>query len=168
MGLTVRLRHRGATASTSAELSTRCTTVEDMTQVAAPSPARLARQDLTSRQVLWGAFAVMALVTALDLVDGSLGAPFSVGFVLIVLTAPLAVENGSLFPTGLMPPILLVVALIVVAIVSPDAIAPDGMPTDTGRAGRVLAGTIDHGVTLVVGHVLALLAIGLRFATDRD
>ncbi|KQY58567.1 hypothetical protein ASD11_02590 [Aeromicrobium sp. Root495] len=139
-----------------------------MTQVAAPSPARLARLDLTSRQVIWGACAVMGAITALDLLDGALGAPFSVGFVLVVLTAPLAVETGSLFPMGLMPPILLVVALVVVAVLAPQAIAPDGMPADTGRAGRVLAGTIDHGVTLVVGHVLALLAIGLRFMTDRD
>lgn len=139
-----------------------------MTQVAAPSPARLARHDLSSRQVLWAAFGVMALVTALDLVDGALGAPFSVGFVLVVLTAPLAVERGGLFPTGLLPPVLLVVALVVVAVVAPEAISPDGLPTDVTRAGRVLAGTIDHGVTLVVGHVLALLAVGLRLAADDD
>lgn len=139
-----------------------------MAQTVPSSPASFAREDLTVRGIVVGASLAMAVVTALDLLDGRLGFVFSIGFVLVVVTAPMAVDVRSLFPTGVLPPVLLVMALAFVALVMPDAIDVDGMPADVSRAGRVLAGTIDHGVTLVVGHVLALGVIVLRILADRD
>ena len=41
----------------------------------------------------------------------------------------------------------------------------DGLPTDAGAPTRILAAVIDHGITLVVGHVLALAGIVVRVAT---
>lgn len=136
-----------------------------MATTVARSPARLAGTDLGGRQAIWLGFAAMAVVTALDLIDGRLSILFSLGFVLVVLTLPMAVHVGGLFPTGVLPPVLLVATLTVVAIFWPEAIVVDGMPADTGSAGRVLAGTIDRGVTLMVGHGLAIVVIVLRILT---
>ena len=105
------------------------------------------------------------MVTGLDLLDGRLGFLFSLGFVLVVLTAPFSVDVRSLLTTGVMPPVLLIAALWVVALLAPQAIAVDGLPADAGTLARTLAAVIDHGVTLVVGHVLALAAIVARVVT---
>lgn len=131
----------------------------------AHSPAGLSGADLAGRQAIWLAFATMAAVTALDLIDGRLSFVFSLGFVLVVVTMPFAVRVGALFPTGVLPPVLLVLTLTVVAAFWPEAIVVDGMPADTGTPGRVLAGTIDRGITLMVGHGLAIAAIILRIVT---
>ena len=64
-----------------------------------------------------------------------------------------------------MPPVLLIVALWNVALFFPDAIVIDGLHSDAGTLARTLAAVIDHGVTLVVGHVLALAGIVVRVAT---
>ncbi|MEH3033488.1 MAG: hypothetical protein PGN07_05485 [Aeromicrobium erythreum] len=136
--------------------------------VSGPSPASLARQDLTVRGVVVMVAAATAVVVGLDLLDGRLGALFSVGFVLVVVTAPMAVDLRMLFPTGVLPPVLLVVALAVVAVVHPEAIVVDGLPADVSRAGRVLAGVVDHGVTLLVGHALAIGVIVLRILAVRE
>ena len=124
----------------------------------------IARRDLSAGQAVALACGSLAAVTALDLTDGRLGFLFSLGFVLAVATAPLSVDVRSLLPTGVMPPALLIGALVVVAVVAPDAIVVDGLPSDAGSLARALAAVIDHGVTLVVGHVLALAGIGVRVA----
>ena len=41
----------------------------------------------------------------------------------------------------------------------------DGLPPDAGALARTIAAVIDHGITLVIGHVLALAAIAVRVAT---
>jgi len=124
----------------------------------------IARRDLSAGQAVALACGSLAAVTALDLNDGHLGFLFSLGFVLAVATAPLSVDVRSLLPTGVMPPALLIGALVVVAVLAPDAIVVDGLPSDAGSLTLVLAAVIDHGVTLVVGHVLALAGIGVRVA----
>ena len=48
--------------------------------------------DVSGRTAALAATLALTLVCALDLIDGRLGAPFSVGFVLIVLTVPFAVD----------------------------------------------------------------------------
>lgn len=128
------------------------------------TPAALSRHDLSAGQAVALACGSLAAVTALDLTDGRLGFLFSLGFVLAVATAPLSVDVRSLLPTGVLPPALLIGALVVVAVVAPDAIVVDGLPSDAGSLARALAAVIDHGVTLVVGHVLALAGIGIRVA----
>lgn len=111
----------------------------------------------------------MAALTGLDLVDnGKLGFVFSLAFVLIVVTVALAVDLDSLFHAGVLPPMLLIGALGVVALLWPDAIQVNGMADDAGFVARLIAATIDHGKTLVVGHGLALGLIALRIMSAPD
>lgn len=107
----------------------------------------------------------LGAVTALDLADGRLGLLFSIGFVLAVVTAPLSVDVRSLLTTGVMPPVLLIGSLAIVALFFPDAVVVDGLPAEAGALARTIAAVIDHGITLVVGHVLALAGIVVRVAT---
>lgn len=107
----------------------------------------------------------LAAVTALDLTDGRLGFLFGLGFVLAVATAPLSVDVRSLLTTGVMPPVLLIASLLVVAVAMPGAIVIEGLDAGAGALARTVAAVVDHGVTLVVGHALALAGIGIRVAT---
>lgn len=138
-----------------------------MAAIVATAPAGLAQRDLGPRRAVALAVASLAVLTALDLVtDGRLGIVFSVGFVLVVATIPLAVDARSLLPAGVVPPVLLTVFVGAVVLVSPGAVPVDGLPPDTGWFGRTLTGTIDRGVTLLVGHGLALVGIVARILTD--
>lgn len=107
----------------------------------------------------------MIALTGLDLADGRLGFLFSLGFVLIVVTVAMAVDLESLFQAGVFPPALMIGALAVVSMFWPDAIQVNGLADDAGFIGRLIAATIDHGKTLVVGHGLALGIIAMRIIT---
>ncbi|AWB93075.1 hypothetical protein C3E78_13150 [Aeromicrobium chenweiae] len=122
----------------------------------------MARYDLSAGQVLVASCVAMAAVVLLDLMDGRLGLLYSVGFVLIVITAPLSVDVRGLFPTGVLPPVLMIVSLLAVCLFEPDAIQVNGMAKDASTIARLIAGTIDHGLTLVIGHGLAIVLIALR------
>ncbi|MFL6088548.1 MAG: DUF6542 domain-containing protein [Aeromicrobium sp.] len=119
-------------------------------------------RDLTGRAVVALAFIAMGAITWLDLTDGKLGPAFSVGFVLVVLTAPFAIDLRSIVATGVLPPPLLIVMLFGVALLKPTAIDVDGLAADAGTMGRAIAAILDHGLTLVIGHALALVMIVLR------
>lgn len=121
-------------------------------------------RDLTARQILAFAALALALVTALDLIDGSIGFAFSLAFVLIVGTAPLAVEPRGIILTGFLPPALMLASIFIIAVMFGDALVIAGMPESTGFLGHTLAGVIDRGVTLLVGTVMAVAAIGVRYA----
>jgi len=118
--------------------------------------------DVSGRNVVVAAGLATALVCALDLTDGRLGAAFSVGFILIAVTVPMAVELRSVVIAGVLPPLLLIGALFAVVLVDPSAISINGLPKDAGTLARTLAVVLDHGVTLVIGHALALGVIVLR------
>jgi hypothetical protein len=133
-----------------------------MTQAVHGTSARVARRDLSARQAIIAACLAMAAIVLIDLADGRLDLLYSVGFVLIVITAPLSVDVRALFPTGVLPPVLLIVSLLLVCLFEPSAIQVDGMADDAGPVARLIAATIDHGMTLVVGHGLALVIIALR------
>lgn len=139
-----------------------------MSSTATRTPAAWARRDLTARQAITAACVAMALVTALDLSDGRLGFLFSLGFVLVVITAALSVDLDSLFQTGVLPPALLIGTLGAVALFWPAAIHVHGLSTDAGFVGRLIAGVIDRGATLIIGHGLALGIIGLRIFAAPD
>lgn len=109
----------------------------------------------------------MATLIGLDLMDGRLGLLFSVGFVLISVTVPLAVDVRSLFPAGVLPPALLIGSLLLVCMFASSAIQVDGLAKDAGVVARLIAAVIDRGLTLVVGHGLALGIIALRILADR-
>ncbi len=128
----------------------------------------MARRDPSARQAIVVACVSMAVVIGLDLMDGRLGLLFSVGFVLIAVTVPLAVDTRSLFPAGVLPPALLIGSLLVVCLFASSAIHIDGLAKDATLVGRFIATVIDHGLTLVIGHGLALGIIALRILADRD
>ena len=133
-----------------------------MTQAVHGTPARMTRRDLSARQAIVASCLAMAAIVLLDLADGRLGLLYSIGFVLIVITVPLAVDVRGLFPAGVFPPVLLIGSLLLVCLFEPAAIRVAGMADDPGTFARLIAATIDHGVTLVIGHGLALGIIALR------
>jgi hypothetical protein len=145
--------------------ASRAATVKGMSSRTARSSVGLARYDLSAQQAVAVACLSLAAVTALDLADGRLGFLFSLGFVLAVITAPLCVDVRSLLITGVMPPVLLIGSLWTIALFFPDAIVVDGLHADAGALTRTIAGVVDHGITLVVGHVLAMVGIVARVAT---
>ncbi len=136
-----------------------------MSQEVTRSPRAATRHDLSARQAIRLAIVAMIVLTGLDLADGRLGFLFSLGFVLIVVTVAMAVDLESLFQAGVFPPALMIGALAMVAMFWPDAIQVNGLADDAGFIGRLIAATIDHGKTLVVGHGLALGIIALRIMT---
>jgi hypothetical protein len=138
-----------------------------MSQAVSRTPSALARRDPSARQAITAACLAMALVIGLDLVDGRLGLLFSVGFVLIAITVPLAVDVRSLLPAGVLPPALLIGSLLLVCVFVSSAIHVEGLARDAGVVARLIAAVIDHGMTLVVGHGIALGIIALRILGDR-
>lgn len=127
----------------------------------------LAPLDVGARRTILLASVALVLITLLDVrTDGRLGVVFSVGFVLTAVTVPLAIDVRSLLPAGILPPVLLVACVGLAAALSPDAVEVAGLPEGTGWFGRTLTGTIDRGVTLLLGHGLALLTIVVRILTD--
>jgi hypothetical protein len=139
-----------------------------MSQAVSRTPAAMARRDPSARQAITAACLSMAVVIGLDLMDGRLGLLFSVGFVLFAVTVPLAVDVRSLFPAGVLPPALLIGSLLLICMFASSAIQVDGLAKDVGLVGRFIAAVIDHGLTLVIGHGLALGIIALRILADRD
>lgn len=133
-----------------------------MSQAVSRTPAELARRDLSARQAILAACVALTAIVVLDLIDGRLGAAYSVGFVLVVVTVPLSVDVRHLFPAGVLPPVLLLASLLAIAILEPSAIRVDGLAEDASLVARLIAGVIDHGMTLVIGHGLALGLIVLR------
>ena len=127
---------------------------------------RLASHDLTARGTITAAVVAMAAVIVLDLVDGRIGFLFSLGFTLTVLTLPLAINRRDLLPAIILPPVLLLVSLLAVCILRPESISVDGMADDPGLIGRYIASIVDHGLTLAVGHALAIAVIVWRFSSD--
>jgi hypothetical protein len=119
-------------------------------------------RDLSGAAVVVMAFLAMAALVWLDLTDGKLGPAFTVGFILVALTAPMAVDLRSIVTTGVLPPPLLILTLFGVVLVEPSAIDVPGLAADAGAIARTVATTLDHGVALMIGHALALTTIVLR------
>jgi flagellar biosynthesis component FlhA len=138
-----------------------------MTQARPPHARGSQTDDVPVRKAITLAFAAMAALTALDVTDGSLDLLYSVGFVLTVVTVPMAVPIHSLLPPAVLPPILLVVTLLAVSMIAPNSIQVDGMAKDAGTIARLIASLIDHGLTLVIGYAAALAVIAQRLALSR-
>ncbi len=133
----------------------------------ARTPAAAARYDLTPRATVVCAVLGLAAVTSLDLIDGQLGVAFSVGFVLVVLSAATAVQERGFFTVGVLPPVLLVGAMLAIAWAAPTAIEIPKLPDTAGVFGLTLTATIAHGVPLLIGHALALGVIVARILSAR-
>lgn len=133
-----------------------------MIQAAAGTASPKASRDLTPKGAILGACVAMAAILVLDLADDDLGLLYSVGFVLVVITAPLSVNADALLPTVVLPPVLLIGSLLVVCLFAPSALQVDDLAKDASTLARLIATTIDHGMTLAVGYALALGIIALR------
>ncbi len=126
------------------------------------TPLGPAADDLTSRGAITVAASAMVVIAALDLVNGRIEFVFSLGFVLVSLTVALAVDGRNLFTAGVMPPVLLLVSLLALCLAAADSVAVDGVATNASLITRYIATVVDHGMTLVVGHGLALAAVVWR------
>lgn len=137
-----------------------------MTQAASRTSSSMAGRDLTAKGAIVAACVAMAVIVALDLIDGRLGLLFSIGFVLVVVTAPLSVDARALLSTVVLPPALLIGSLLAVCWFDPSALQLDDLAKDASTLARLIAATIDHGMTLAIGYALALAVIGLRAVTS--
>ena len=141
----------------------------NMSTTQARSPAGLARHDLSASQAVVLACTAMAATAILDVVvDGKLGTLFSVGFILVSITAPLSVDIRALFAPGILPTLLMVGFIAVFAIIAPSTIPTEGLAASADTVQRLIAGIIDQATALVVGQLLALGVIGLRIITAAD
>lgn len=125
-------------------------------------PANLSRHDLTTRGAILSAIVALAIITALDLIDGLIGLLFSVGYLLAVTTAPLAVKLRGLYTIVLMPPVLLLAFMLIIASLAPDALVVENLPTSTGVFGHAISATVQQGGVLLLGQALAITATLLR------
>lgn len=138
-----------------------------MHKTALRSGATIAQRDLNPRLAVAAAVAAMAGVVLLDLMtDGQVGLLYSTGFVLICITVPMSVQVRSLIAAGILPPLLFVGTICLLASVAPDSIATGTAADSVGQ--RLIVGVIDLAPTLVIGHVLALVAIVVRIVTAPD
>lgn len=127
---------------------------------------RLAQRDLAGGLVCAAAAAVMAAVAAVNVaLTSDLGPFFGSCFVLVSVSAALAVNVQSLYAPGVLPPLLLVLLLFGVALIAPEAIDAPGLPEAAGATQRTIAGIVQHATALVLGHVLALATIAYRITT---
>lgn len=133
-----------------------------MTQEVHRTSTRVSRHDLSARQAIVAACVAMTAIVLLDLADGRVSLLYSVGFVLIVTTVPLSVDIRQLFPTGVLPPVLLVVSLLLICLFDPSAVRVGGLADDASTFARLIAATIDHVATLGIGYALTLAIIVLR------
>lgn len=113
------------------------------------------------------AVGTLTAVATLDLLDGSLGVVFGVGFALTVITVALWAEPSSLFTAGIAPPFLMLAAITLIAVAAPAAIDTSAGTGQAALLERILAGLINQAVALVAGHVGALILIWLRRLTAR-
>ena len=145
-----------------------------MTHTASPHAPRtalgtafgIAAEDLTARGAVAVAAGAMIAVSVLDVLNGRIEFAFSLGFVLVVLTIAIAVDKAHLFTAGVLPPVLLLVSLATLCVLASDSVAVDGVSREAGLMTRYIAAVVDHGLTLVVGHGLALAAIVWRILRD--
>lgn len=131
-------------------------------------PAELARQDLTPRGVTVLSFLGLALVTLLDALDGTVGAPFAVAFVLISATAPLATQQRGLVFTTVQPTLLLVVILLLTAAFAPTVIEVPNLPDSANTLGRAIAAGLQRGEVLFVAQAFAIVSVLLRIWSLKD
>lgn len=94
--------------------------------------------------------------------SGQLGFFYGVCFVLAALTVALVVDAAGLFVAGVLPPLLMLGVVTLVVVFAPAAIDAPHLAADAGGIQRVIAGIVDHAAALVIGHVTALVVLGLR------
>ncbi len=113
------------------------------------------------------AVAVTALLLAAlvdGLVFGRLSLLFDVVFVVLSLTAALAVRPRDFFTVGVLPPLMMFGAVLLLALVSRETVAES---TD-GLVQAVVSGLALHAGALVTGYVLTLIVLWVRQTALRN
>ncbi len=110
-------------------------------------------------RVAWLAAGGCAAIVLIDLaLFDHLGPLFDIGFVLVGITAALAVRPRDFFTVGVLPPFLLLGVLAVLAVVQPGAVAG----ADDGIGQALVAGLAHHSGALFAADVNVLVVIGIR------
>ena len=131
-------------------------------------PANLSRHDLTTGGTIMMSVLALSIISSIDLLDNEIGAVFTVGYLLVVVTAPLAVTERGLYVITLMPPVLLMLAMLTIASLNPEALVIENLPESTGPVGHAISATMKNGGILMLGQGLAIVASLLRFWNARE
>jgi hypothetical protein len=125
-------------------------------------PANLSRHDLTTGGTIMMSAVTLGIVVSIDLLDNSIGAVFTVGFLLVVVTAPLAVTDRGLYVIALMPPVLMLLSMLAIASLNPEALVVENLPDTTGPIGHAISAMMQNGGVLMLGQALTIVAALLR------
>ncbi len=109
------------------------------------------------------AVALLVVVAHLMLAD-ELTWVFDVAFVLVCVSAALAVRPRDFFAVGVMPPLLMAGTMLLLAVVARSAVAD---PRD-GIIQATVSGLAHHAGALVLGYGLALVVLALRQVAMRN
>ncbi len=109
------------------------------------------------------AAALLVVLARLVLAD-ELTWVFDVAFVLLCVSAALAVRPRDFFVVGVMPPLLMAGTMLLLAVVARSAIAD---PRD-GVIQALVSGLAHHAGALVLGYALALGTLALRQVAVRN
>ncbi len=119
-------------------------------------------------QVVLAAAAALGAAAVLEIaLRGHLGVLTGVALVLVSAGAALTVRTSDLFTAGVLPPLLTFVLVLAVAVVHPSAVSVAQLDPGAGTVQVMVAGFVDVAGALVVGHMLALVLVGLRARTTR-
>lgn len=108
------------------------------------------------------AVALAAVVADLLLV-GRLSLFFDLVFVVVSLSAPLAVRRRDFFVVGVLPPVLFAGVVMLLAVVRRTAVAEPG----DGFVQAVVSGLAHHATALAVGYALTLATLAARLSASR-
>lgn len=147
-----------------------------MTGARAPYRARVSTS-ATHRRTLWeegrspgrlvanAAGLLVLLVVLVDLLAfRQLTLLFDIAFVMICVSAALAVRPRDFFVIGVFPPLLMLGTVVALAVTGRGTIAD---PTD-GLLQAVVSGLAHHSGALVTGYVLTLALLALRQVARRN
>ena len=132
-----------------------------MTGVSSRAPRRTLWEEgrRPGRLVANAAGLVVSLVVLLDLlVNGSLTLFFDVSFVLVCVSAALAVRPRDFFLVGVFPPLLMAGTFAVLAVIVRGRVAD----AHDGFLQAVISGLAHHAGFLVVSYALTLALLALR------
>lgn len=138
----------------------------NVSTVRAPRRKTLWEQGRHPGRLVVHAAAAVALVVVVAhlLLTDELTWVFDMAFVLVCVSAALAVRPRDFFVIGVMPPLLMAGTMLVLAIVARGAVAD---PRD-GIVQALVSGLAHHSGTLVLGYALALGVLALRQVAARN
>ncbi|MFP5253142.1 MAG: DUF6542 domain-containing protein [Actinomycetes bacterium] len=137
-----------------------------MSTVRAPRRRTLWEEGRHPGRLVVHAAAVVALVVVVAhlLLTDRLTWVFDAAFVLVCVSAALAVRPRDFFVIGVMPPLLMAGTMLLLAVVARSAVAD---PRD-GVVQALVSGLAHHAGALILGYALALGVLALRQVAARN